>query len=119
MEANTEAICSYCHQPTKIEWYFCPNCGNKLNSAPLSTSVFTQCWIYAFSIVLPIICYVMVSKWPGGKYLKSKDQKAKMIGIIASTLLALSTIITVWYAIVWTKQFVQSSVNSAETDLSI
>ena len=122
MEINTPeqvpSVCSFCHQPILSQWYFCPNCGNKLNSAPLSTSPATQAGIYAFSVILPMICFIMVTKWPGLKYLRSKDQKAKLIGQIACVILALSTVITIWAAIVLTQEAIQSSVDSINADLS-
>jgi hypothetical protein len=84
MESN---ICSFCHQPILPQYYFCPNCGAKINSAPLSTTVGTQAWIYAFSIILPMILFIFVTRWPGVKYFKSSDRKAKLIGQIAWALL--------------------------------
>lgn len=112
------AVCPICHQPVLPEYYFCPNCGAKLNVPPLSTSAGAQAWLYAFSIILPMICYLAVSKWQGYKYYKSPDPKTKQIGTIACLLLALSTVFTIWYAIVWTQQEIQSSVNSINADMS-
>lgn len=112
------ALCPVCHQPLLPEYYFCPNCGNKLHAPPLSTSVGTQVWIYFFSVILPLICFLAVTKWPGVKYVKSSDQKTKRIGIIAWTLLILSTVVTIWLAYVWTEDAIQSSVNSINLDMS-
>jgi zinc-ribbon domain len=103
--------CPQCHQPVQPEFYFCPNCGKALREKPLSTSVGTQAWIYALSIALPIVAYLAISYWPGVKYLRSGDEKAKQIGMIATVLLVLSTIVTFWLAIVWIQQTVQQSVN--------
>jgi len=105
-------LCPQCHFVVKPEYYYCPNCGKSLHEAPLSTSIMTQAWIYGFSIVLPIICYLAVSYWPGIKYLLSEDENAKQIGIVACILLAVSSIITFWLAIVWIQQAVQSGVSS-------
>ena len=113
-----ENICPVCHQPTLPQYYFCPNCGTKLNSAPLSTTITTQVWIYVFSIILPMICFIFVNKWPGIKYYKSKDPKAKQIGQIAWVLIILSTIITIWLAVIFTQMAIKSSVNSINSDLS-
>src|ERR1035437_3059110 len=107
MESN---ICSVCHQPILPQYYFCPNCGTKLNQAPLSTTIQTQAWIYAFSIILPMILFIFVTKWPGMKYFKSNDPKAKQIGQIAWGLLILSTIIVIWLAYVWTQKTIQSTI---------
>jgi hypothetical protein len=110
-------MCPICHQPTLPQYYFCPNCGTKLNSAPLSTTALTQIKIYLFSLILPAICFLFITRWPGLKYFRSADPKAKRIGEFAWTILILSTIITFWLAIVWTEQAVQASLDSINTDL--
>jgi len=110
--------CPICHQPVLPQYYFCPNCGAKINSAPLSIAVGTQLWIYAFSVILPMICFIFVTKWPGMKYYKSKDPKIHQIGQIAWALLIISTIVTIWLAFVLTQEMIQSSVNSINTDFS-
>lgn len=109
-------VCPVCHLPVQPEFYFCPNCGKELREKPLSTSVATQAWIYAFSIVMPMIAFLGISHWPGVRYLRSDDEAAKQIGIIASVLMAISTIVTFWLAIVWIQSYVQSSVNSINGD---
>ncbi|MDE2399800.1 MAG: zinc ribbon domain-containing protein [Patescibacteria group bacterium] len=109
-------ICSVCHQPILPQYYFCPNCGTKINSAPLSTSVRTQAWVYAFSIALPMIAFLFVTRWPGMKYYKSLDPKTKRIGQIAWALLIISTIVTIWLVYTWTQSMIQSSINSINTD---
>ena len=109
-------ICPYCHQPVLLQYYFCPNCGTKLSSAPLSTTPLAQAGIYAFSIILPMICFLAVTKWPGPKYYRSGDPKAKLIGAIAWVLLILSTAVTFWFAYTWAQDTLQSlgsSLNSA------
>lgn len=111
-------ICSACHQPILPQYYFCPNCGAKINSAPLSTTAGTQAWIYAFSIILPMLCFIFVTKWPGIKYYKSNDLKTHRIGQIAWAILILSTIATIGLAYFWTEQMIQSSINSINTDFS-
>ena len=113
---NTPSICSVCHQPIFPEYYFCPNCGTKIKEAPLSTSVQTQLWIYAFSIILPFIAFIFISKWPGIKYFKSSDPKAKWIGQIAWVLLIASTIFVIIFAYVETQKLIQSSLDSINAD---
>lgn len=115
--AAVSNICPVCHLPVLPQYYFCPNCGAKLVEPPLSTSTGTQAWIYAFSLILPIILFIFVTKWPGIKYYKSSDPKAKQIGQIAWALLILSTIVTIWLAYTWTQQIIQSSIDSINTDL--
>ena len=117
MEPNlTQNLCPTCHQPVLASYYFCPNCGTKLNIAPLSTTIKTQIWIYGFSIILPLICFIFVTRWPGLKYYRSNDPKAKEIGKIAWILIVVSTFVTAWLAYVWTQQFIQSQLNSINTD---
>jgi hypothetical protein len=118
MEPQTTDVCPICHEPVKPEWYFCPNCGTKLRQAPLSTSPMAQLGLYAFSIILPWILFIMVTKWQGITYLKSKNPQEKQIGIIACTLLVASTILTIWLAYVFTQQLIQSSLSSLNTDFN-
>jgi small-conductance mechanosensitive channel len=110
-------VCPYCHQPVLPAYYFCPNCGTKLSAAPLSTSIATQTWIYAFSVILPMMLFIFVTKWPGLKYYRSRDPKARMIGLNAFMLIILSTIVTVWMGYVWTQDAIQSSINSINADM--
>jgi hypothetical protein len=105
-------VCSQCHQVILPTYYFCPNCGKKLNEAPLSTSLSSQILLYAFSVVLPSICYLAIGYWRGIKYLESADPKAKQIGIIALALLLVSSAITFWIGIVWIQNMLQSAMTS-------
>ena len=106
------SVCPVCHFPMQPEFYFCPNCGKPVKEKPLSISVVTQAWIYALSIALPWLAFIFLGYWPGMKYMRAEDERAKQIGIIAAVLMAVSTVIMVWLLIVWTQQLVQSAVNS-------
>jgi len=117
-QTPSPAICSTCHQPILPAYYFCPNCGAKLNAPPLSTSTRAQILLYAFSIVLPVICFLAITKWKGYAYSKSPDQKTRQIGFIAWFLLIASTIITFWYATVWIEQQVQASTDMITAELN-
>lgn len=44
--------------------------------------------------------------------MRSGDESAKQIGIIATVLMALSTIFMLWALVTWTQELVQSSLNS-------
>ncbi len=60
-----------------------------------------------------------MTRWKGVAYYQSEDPKAKNIGIIAWTLLILSTLVTIWLAVVWTQDFIQSTQNSLNSDLNL
>ncbi len=85
------SICPACGNIVPTDFAFCPKCGKQLKDAPLSTSVFTQIWIYALSVILPPL-----GLWPGIKYVRHSDPKAQQIGWIAIILTVLSSIITIW-----------------------
>ena len=108
--------CPVCHAPVLPQYYFCPNCGAKLQQAPLPTTFFSQFGLYIFSIILPFICFLFVTHWHGITYLKSKNRKEKLVGAIACILLFLSTLLTIYYAYVLTQQMIQSSVASINAD---
>ena len=123
--STAPAICPVCHQSVLPTYYFCPNCGAKLDAAPLSTSFATQLGIYVFSIILPMILFLFVTRWPGVKYYKSNDKKTKLIGIVAWILLLSSTAITIWLAwftwiiisqrLEYLQGFIDSTVNNLMT----
>ena len=103
--------CPQCHFPVKPEYYFCPNCGKNLRVPPLGTSLLDQLLLYAFSLVLPWIAYLAITKWQGIKYLRSSDAQTRQIGMIALGLLVLSSVIAFWLTYVWIQGYVQSSLN--------
>src|SRR5271166_4874557 len=88
-QISAPVLCPQCHQPIKPEYYYCPNCGKKLSEAPLSTSLGAQLWLYAFSLILPFIGYLAITKWQGIQYARSGDPRAQEIGWIAIGLLTL------------------------------
>ena len=77
-----------------------------------------QIGIYMFSIVLPMIGFILVTRWPGMKYYRSQDPKVRQIGQVAWILLILSTIFTCWYVYNWTQNAIQSSIASINADMS-
>jgi hypothetical protein len=105
------SICPRCHFPVKPEYYFCPNCGAKLTEPPLGVGMLDQILLYAFSIVLPWIAYLAITKWQGIKYLRSPGSQAKQIGLIALILLVISSIIMFWLTTMWVQGYIQSSMN--------
>ena len=117
--APTVETCLVCHQQLLPAYYFCPNCGTAVKAPPLPTSLGAQLKLYAFSIVLPLICFLFITRWQGLKYLRSRDETARSIGYIACFLLVLSTVVTVWYGIVWTENTIQQSVSDINQEMSI
>jgi Double zinc ribbon len=106
-------LCPQCHQPVTPTEYFCPNCGKKLNEPGLSTSITAQILLYGFSIGLPIIAFLAITKWQAIDYVKSPDPKAQQMGWIAIALLVISTFVTGWYAWIGIKNFLQSATSTA------
>ncbi len=109
---KSPTLCPWCHQPVTSDEYFCPNCGKKLNEPPLSTGPGIQVQLYILSIIQPMICYLAYKYWPAFKYLRSKDPKAREIGIIAITLIVASTVVTFTLSYIWITQFIHSSLSS-------
>jgi hypothetical protein len=93
--------CPYCSYPIIEAFYFCPNCGKSLKPQPIS--VFKQIGIYLISILLPPL-----GLWPGIKYLRQKNKKAKIIGLIAIILTLVSVGLTIWFSIGLFNQITQS-----------
>ena len=101
--SDTTLLCSSCRQTVSPEFFFCPYCGKKLKENPLSTSVFVQLGIYLLSVFLPPL-----GLWPGVKYVRSEDKKAKTIGMTAIVLTIISTIVVGWYSYGLVTQLTQS-----------
>jgi hypothetical protein len=78
-----------------------------------------QIGIYAYSIILPAIAFITVTKWPGVKYLRSKDKKTKQVGLAACILLALSTIFIIWLAYYGTQEMIQVELKTFNADLNM
>ncbi len=108
-------ICPICHFPVKLEYYFCPNCGAKLSTPPLGVGVVDQLLLYAFSIILPWIAYLAITKWQGIKYLRAPDARTKQVGLIALVLLVVSSIVAFWLTYEWIQSYIQSSLNDVNS----
>lgn len=98
-DTASKSVCPQCHQPILPEYYFCPNCGKKLEEAPLSTTVWAQLWLYIFTlIIMPLTGYLAYRHWKGIQYFKSQDPKAKRIGI-TSIILLIGTVVAIGWSI--------------------
>jgi uncharacterized membrane protein YqaE (UPF0057 family) len=87
-----QTVCPFCHFSLSENFYFCPNCGKKISEPPITT--LKEIGVYLLSIFLPPL-----GLWPGIKYLFSKDQRRKRVGIIAIILTIVSTVVTIWLSI--------------------
>jgi hypothetical protein len=87
-----QTVCPFCHIPLAQSYYFCPNCGKKINEPPITTA--KEIGVYLLSIFLPPL-----GLWPGIKYLFSKEQRTKRAGAIAIILTIISTVITLWLSV--------------------
>jgi hypothetical protein len=84
-----QQLCRFCNSPVTSNFFFCPTCGKKLHEPPITLA--KQIGIYTMSILLPPL-----GLWPGIKYVFQKDEKTKLVGIIAIVLTILSSVITIW-----------------------
>lgn len=120
MENSNEVIlCENCHQILKPEYYFCPNCGLKSKGAPFATDISEQAKLYIYSVLLPWIGFITVGKWDGIKYLKSKDENARKIGLIACISMAISLAILCYVGYIEYQAAVKSINDSITADFGI
>jgi hypothetical protein len=82
------SLCPICQYKTQSDWYFCPNCGKELKEKPPVISVFKQIIIYLVSFFLTPLGL----GW-GLKYIRYKDRKTKIIGMISIILTIVSIIL--------------------------
>jgi uncharacterized membrane protein YqaE (UPF0057 family) len=87
-----QTVCPFCHFPLAQNYYFCPNCGKKINEPPVSNA--KAIGVYLLSIFLPPL-----GLWPGIRYLFSKEQKTRTVGMVAIVLTIISTVVTLWISI--------------------
>jgi hypothetical protein len=113
------ALCLVCHTPLLPSYYFCPNCGKQIHEPPLPTGLGAQLPLYLFSITLPLIAFLFVTRWKGFKYLSQPSPQAKIIGMIATALLIGSTVASFWYAYHVTTIFVEKTMTEAGASLEL
>lgn len=86
--------CKYCYTEIKDDFFFCPHCGKNIKDIPFKFSIFKTLGLIIFSILLPPLGIV-----PGFTYLRKKDFKAKVIGIILIVLSIIVTAAVIWFLI--------------------
>jgi hypothetical protein len=87
---NEITECPSCKFSLDQKWYFCPNCGKQLREAPIVISIPKQILIYFVSFFLAPLGL----GW-GLKYIKYKDNKVKIVGIISIILTILAIVLMI------------------------
>ncbi len=71
--------------------YFCPHCGKKIKTPPISTALGTQILAYLVSVFVPPF-----GLWYTYRYFRNGDPRSKKIAIATIVLTVASIILTVW-----------------------
>lgn len=86
--------CPFCNVQIDPSAFFCPNCGKKVREKPVGIGWADQTKLYLISIIIPPFNLGLTRR-----YLKSPDEKTKIIGIISLVLTFASLILITWYSI--------------------
>lgn len=97
--------CPKCHQPVTLTDYFCPGCGKKIRSRPLSTSLTSQIVLYLKTLLLPPFGLI----W-GYRYLRQSDTASKIVGLVTIIITAVET--------VWLVEATVAAVNTVQQQLN-
>jgi hypothetical protein len=100
--AQVPISCRYCKAGISPEDFFCPNCGKQLKVKPSSTGLWKQIGVYLLSFLLPPL-----GLWPGIKYLRQPDRKAKLIGFVAILLTITSIALSFWIVAAYMDRYSQ------------
>jgi hypothetical protein len=79
--------CPQCHQPVVPADYFCPNCGKKLHSPPLSTTPTALLVLALKTLLLPPF-----GLYWGYRYLRQSDQTSKIVGLAVIIITIMETV---------------------------
>lgn len=93
-EAVTPAVCPSCHIVVKLTDYFCSNCGKNLHPVPLGITLIDQVKLYLGSVFLA----PMGIFW-GMRYLREKEDKPKIVGVVAMLLSVITLIVAIQYSV--------------------
>lgn len=102
MEPNNinNISCPFCSSQIDTSAYFCPNCGKKIREKPLSVTASSQILLYLVSVLLPPFWFPLTYR-----YLKSKDPKAKKIGLISLVLTITALLLITWLTGIFLSNF--------------
>lgn len=85
--------CRYCAGAITTDDYFCPSCGKKLKEKPVSTDLWPLVWLFILSALLPPLGIGLTIR-----YIRSEEEKTKLIGWISLMVMAVALIVSIWFA---------------------
>lgn len=93
-EVADPPMCPFCHVTVRPMDYFCSNCGKNLHPAPLGITLYDQVKLYLGSVFLAPMGII----W-GMRHLREKEDKSKIVGVIAMLLSVITLIVAIQYTI--------------------
>jgi hypothetical protein len=94
--------CPYCKNQIDEAVFYCPVCGKKIKSPPVSTAFWPVAGLYTLSLLLPPFGIGLTIR-----YLKSPDPKAKKIGIISLIMTSFALVFVFWLTYYYTQKISQ------------
>jgi len=82
--------CKYCHKPIWDSYFFCPSCGKKLKEPP-----FVFSWLKTIGVILESLLLPPLGIFPAIKYLRIKNNTARLIGLTAVSITIIMTAILI------------------------
>lgn len=82
--------CRYCKKPAWDSYFFCPNCGKKLKEPP-----FVFSWLKTIGVILESLLLPPLGIFPGVKYLRIKNNTARIVGLIAIIITIIMTLVLI------------------------
>ena len=87
---NETTQCPACKTSVEESWFFCAHCGKQLKEAPIVIYIPKQILIYFVSFFLAPLGL----GW-GLKYIRYKDKRVKIVGIISLVLTVVSIVLMI------------------------
>lgn len=104
--SSNQNHCNRCHSEINESFFFCPHCGHKIKEPPYHFSIISTIGILLIAFLFPPFGLI-----PGFRYLKNKDSKAKIIGVLVVVVTIISSIIFI-YAIRLYINYINQTVNT-------
>jgi hypothetical protein len=84
--------CPSCHLEVQQDFFYCPYCRKELREKPVDAGAWAQIKLYLISVLIPPFGLPLTFK-----YLKSPDEKTKIVGWVSLFLTAAAlAVATVW-----------------------